>query len=365
VAQGNGDAYLQGVDNYSISHHLHDIKKKNYLIFGRAGLNSIASVTNLIKIHKLSNQSILTPDLNKPNSVIFFLYEGIDLVWNHSLYINNAKENETVEDFTLKIINRDSNLLFLEKLYNSFPILPFVGAFFEDFLKLFNEIFESKNLKDSISSIFDRIKKLFGFYIVLGDKEKNDLTWVNSLKDHKNIKNIRFETFKFTLEEANKRNLKTIVETGVARGKVKFFFFRKINWKDGMSTLMFSEYSSLYKGQLHTCDIDKSNIEAAKKFCKKYSKFVTFYVENSLNFLKNFKKKIDLLYLDSLDGNIVGAEEHQLNEIKYAENKLHKNSLILLDDKLSKSKLSIEYLKSKNYKILIETDQQILFSEIV
>ena len=28
VAQGNGDAYLQGVDNYSISHHLHDIKKK-------------------------------------------------------------------------------------------------------------------------------------------------------------------------------------------------------------------------------------------------------------------------------------------------------------------------------------------------
>ena len=133
----------------------------------------------------------MTPDLNKPNSVIFFLYEGIDLVWNHSLYINNAKENETVEDFTLKIINRDSNPFFLEKLNNSFPILPFAGAFFEDFLKLFNEIFESKNLKDSISSIFDRIKKLFGFYIVLGDKEKNDLTWVNSLKDHKNIKNIR------------------------------------------------------------------------------------------------------------------------------------------------------------------------------
>ena len=188
---------------------------------------------------------------------------------------------------------------------------------------------------------------------------------MNFLNKYKNIKNIRFETFKFTLEEANKRNLKTIVETGVARGKIKFFFFRKVNWKDGMSTLMFSEYSSLYKGQLHTCDIDKSNIEAAKKFCKKYSNFVTFYVENSLNFLKNFEKKIDLLYLDSLDGNIKGAEEHQLNEIKYAKNNLHKYSLILLDDKLSKSKLSIEYLKSKNYKILIETDQQILFSEIV
>lgn len=191
VAQGNGDAYLQGIDNYSISHHLHDINKKNYLIFGRAGLNSIASVTNLIKIHKLSNKSLLTPDLDKPKSIIFFLYEGIDLVWNHTLYKNNAKENETIKDYTAKIIIRDSTPIFSEKLYNSFPILPFVGAFFDDFLKLFDEIFKSKSFSDSISLIFDRFKKLFGFYIVIGDKTKNDLTWVNSLKNHKDVKNIR------------------------------------------------------------------------------------------------------------------------------------------------------------------------------
>ena len=30
VAQGNGDAYLEGKDNYSITHKLHDITKKNY-----------------------------------------------------------------------------------------------------------------------------------------------------------------------------------------------------------------------------------------------------------------------------------------------------------------------------------------------
>ena len=188
---------------------------------------------------------------------------------------------------------------------------------------------------------------------------------MNFLDKYENKKNIRFETFKFTLLEANKRNLKTIVETGVARGKIKFFFFRKINWKDGMSTLMFSEYSSLFDGQLHTCDIDKSNIKAAKNFCKKYSNFVTFYIDNSLNFLKNFKKEIDLLYLDSLDGNILGAEQHQLKEVQLAENKLHQNSLILLDDKLSKSKLSIKYLLSKNFKILKETEQQILFSRTI
>ena len=67
--------------------------------------------------------------------------------------------------------------------------------------------------------------------------------------------------------------------------------------------------------------------------------------------------------LDSLDGNLEGANEHQLNEIKAAENKIHDNSLVLLDDKLSKCEHSIKYLKQKNYKVLFETDQQILFSK--
>ena len=186
---------------------------------------------------------------------------------------------------------------------------------------------------------------------------------MNFLKKYDNKKNIRFKTFKFTLEKAYQRNLKIIVETGVSRGKVKFFFFRKINWKDGMSTPMFAEYASICNGELHTCDIEKSNIEAAKKFCKKFSKFVNFYIDDSLNFLKNFNKKIDLLYLDSLDGNQLGAQNHQLNEIKLAEKKLHNKSLILLDDKLSKSNLTIKFLKEKNYIAIKETDQQILFSK--
>ena len=191
VAQGNGDAYLQGKDNYSISHHLHKMNEKNYLIFGRAGQNSIAAVTNLIKIHQLSNQSLMVPNLNKPEAIIFYLYEGIDLVWNHDLYLNNLKENESIEAYSLRKINDNSNPTSLEKLYNSFPLLPFLGSFLEDFLRLFEEIFASKSLNEAISSIIDRIKKLFGFYIVLGDREKNNLTWTNSLKDHKNINYIR------------------------------------------------------------------------------------------------------------------------------------------------------------------------------
>ena len=48
---------------------------------------------------------------------------------------------------------------------------------------------------------------------------------MNFLNKYKNKKNIRFPSFEFALIEANKRGLKNIVETGTARGKIKFFFF--------------------------------------------------------------------------------------------------------------------------------------------
>ena len=69
------------------------------------------------------------------------------------------------------------------------------------------------------------------------------------LKKYDVPKNIRFNSFKFALEEALKRNLKVIVETGVARGKQKFLFFSKINWKDGMSTMIFSDFVKILSSQ--------------------------------------------------------------------------------------------------------------------
>ena len=47
------------------------------------------------------------------------------------------------------------------------------------------------------------------------------------LEKYNNKKNIRFKSFEFALNEAKKRNHKTLVETGVARGKKKFIFFQK------------------------------------------------------------------------------------------------------------------------------------------
>tara|TARA_B100001057_G_scaffold486737_1_gene568365 strand:+ start:3130 stop:3696 length:567 start_codon:yes stop_codon:yes gene_type:complete len=186
---------------------------------------------------------------------------------------------------------------------------------------------------------------------------------MNFLKKFNNIKNIRYLSFEKTLKLCLERNHKNIVETGTSRGKIKFFFFRKHNWKDGMSTVMFAEYAKFVNGKLHTCDISEKNIYNAKKFTKNLTNFINFYVDDSINFLKNFNQKIDLLYLDSFDGHDpVKASEHQLMEAQVSINKLHQASLILLDDKGAKTNLSIDFYKKNGFKIINETKNQILFS---
>ena len=105
-------------------------------------------------------------------------------------------------------------------------------------------------------------------------------------------KNIRFESFKKTFEISEKRNLKIIVETGTSRGKIKFFFIKYHNWKDGMSTIMFAEYAKYKKGFLYTCYISQLNINASKKFTKKFSDYISYHIEDSIIFLKNELDKI-------------------------------------------------------------------------
>ena len=185
------------------------------------------------------------------------------------------------------------------------------------------------------------------------------------LEKYNNKKNIRFFSFKETLKICQNRNFKNIVETGTSRGKVKFFFFRKYNWKDGMSTIMFAEYAKFINGKLYTCDISKKNIQNAKKFTSNFKNYVNYYTDDSVNFLNNFNETIDLLYLDSYDGhNKVKASEHQLNEAKASLDKLCSNALILLDDKGAKTNLSIDFYKNNGFKIILETENQILFSKI-
>jgi len=189
---------------------------------------------------------------------------------------------------------------------------------------------------------------------------------MNFLEKYNNNKNIRFPLFKKTLEISSSRNHKIIVETGTARGKNKFFFFKKFNWKDGMSTLMFSEYAKFVNGKLHSCDLSEDNIKNAVSFTKKYSDNVKFYVNDSVIFLKNFDQKIDLLYLDSFDGhNVELASKHQLKEAEMVLDKLKEDSIVLLDDKGAKTLYSSLFFIDNGFKILAESDNQLLLSKVL
>ena len=55
---------------------------------------------------------------------------------------------------------------------------------------LINKIAEAGNLKESLSLINERVKKLFGHTIVLNEPETNSATYINSIKKH-NINNIQ------------------------------------------------------------------------------------------------------------------------------------------------------------------------------
>jgi hypothetical protein len=187
---------------------------------------------------------------------------------------------------------------------------------------------------------------------------------MNWLSKYKNKLGVRFNTFEMLFKLAYERNLKNTIETGTARGKEKFYYLKpRINWKDGMSTVLFSEYNKDINGLFWSCDIDNKNIYNASNFIKNLNYKVNFVVSDSHDFLRNCSMIIDILYLDSLDGNMPKANEHQLIEAQLASINMNDNGLIILDDKGSKTELSIPFLKSKGWKIILENEQQVLFSK--
>ena len=187
---------------------------------------------------------------------------------------------------------------------------------------------------------------------------------MNWLSKYKNALGIRYSSFEKLFQLADERNLSFIVETGTARGKNKFYYSKpRINWKDGMSTMLFAEYSNLVNGTFWSCDINNQNIFNAFRFTEKFSKKVNFAIADSLIFLRDINSSIDILYLDSLDGNIEGASDHQLKEAKLAIKNLNNDGLVILDDKGGKTKLSIPFFLENEWKIIFENDQQVLLSK--
>lgn len=170
----------------------------------------------------------------------------------------------------------------------------------------------------------------------------------------------RFNTFKLALKYLySYEDLPNIVETGTIRVENDF--------GAGYSTYIFGECISIFGGSLTTIDNDPTNIETSKRLTNEFKSNIKYVLDDSLRVLRNYNEKIDLLYLDSFDCPIEGdaseSQLHNLKEFMLIEPRLHKNTLILIDDvnfpNGGKAKLTHEYLESNNYKLICKHQQSL------
>ncbi len=178
---------------------------------------------------------------------------------------------------------------------------------------------------------------------------------------HRKLRDARAGTMHQALSLMEERNVKTIVETGTARGGHMAFS------GDGGFTIITGYWCSLNQATLYSVDISEKSIDNAKTMVQDYLDSIEFVEDDSVHFLQNFDRKIDFLYLDSLDfdkNNPIPSQEHHLEEIKVAYDKLHPRSIVMIDDCAlphgGKGKLVIEYLLKRGWQLIANNYQVIL-----
>ena len=205
---------------------------------------------------------------------------------------------------------------------------------------------------------------VLGFFIGKFIKHKSLYPFMPFRYDFRKRRN----TFRKTLALLDKIEAKIIIETGTSREGLKG---AKSN---GGATIVFGKWAKLNNAELHSVDISKKSIKAAQNEVdnQQLADVVTIHHSDSLEFLANFKKPVDFLYLDSYDYSNdlevqVKSQIHHLKEFKAIEEHLHENSIVLIDDcdlpNGGKGKMVVEYMKQKKWKVLMNAYQILLVRE--
>ncbi|MRH98905.1 hypothetical protein GH721_00035 [Kriegella sp. EG-1] len=172
-------------------------------------------------------------------------------------------------------------------------------------------------------------------------------------------------TFRKTLDLLDKTNSKIIVETGTSRAGLKGAK------GDGAATIVFGKWAKENGAYMHSVDISEESVRGsqAEVNAQGLNEYVTVHLSDSLVFLKDFKEKVDFLYLDSYDYSKDLevqrlSQEHHLKEFMAIEGQLHENSIVLIDDcrlpNGGKGKTVIAYMLKNDWKILIDAYQVLL-----
>ena len=175
------------------------------------------------------------------------------------------------------------------------------------------------------------------------------------------LHNHRFSSFYELTQLLIQRNFKIFVETGTIQSGPEWCV------QDGCSTVILAKIAQIIGANLYSVDTNPAACIKSREVCEPFSDSVQVIEGNSISFLNTFNDGlIDLLYLDSLDfdeNNPGYSQEHYKNEVIAAYDKLHRNSIVMIDDcKLKdggKCKLVREFLLSKGWTLYFSSYQEI------
>ncbi len=201
----------------------------------------------------------------------------------------------------------------------------------------------------------------------------------------------RYETFLYSFNHFEKHHGKTIVELGTSRSFVhgglqgcnsndrKYWTPNNPenwDWGAGFFTRMAASSLTHLNPVIHTIDIAQAHINRCKHMTQLFNHLINYHVISSVDFLKRYQGKIDLLYIDTGDmWPIEPTARLQLEEaiVIVQRNLLTDNGIILIDDvknqtprkfgetsRLGKAKYSIPYFLKHGFEIVMNEYQVIL-----
>jgi hypothetical protein len=165
------------------------------------------------------------------------------------------------------------------------------------------------------------------------------------------------------LELLKLTNNKIIVEIGGLRQHMTHSIeeFNPICCNDGHSTEFWCSNKDL---KVYSIDINPNCVQFYDSL-KKKSNNLNYFIQDGIQFIKDFDKEIDLLFLDAWDVHYGSpyAEKH-LEAYEVAKDKLSKHHIISIDDtdiaNGGKGQLLIPHLLNNNYKLIVSGRQTIL-----
>lgn len=165
----------------------------------------------------------------------------------------------------------------------------------------------------------------------------------------------RWYTFQIALNWLFQNGGSSIVETGCIRSE---------SYQDGASTRLFADFlKEVYGIRFWSVDIEATHIERARGFVGTDDR-ISLTVGDSVEFLKSFPHRIDLLYLDSFDYNRVDpgpAQLHAFKELDAAFPKLGRKACVLIDDNDpiggGKGELAKSTLRNRGFVCLLDLFQ--------